>query len=96
MSITQQSNQKSPKTNKKPNKKSNRKKHGGFFEKYPNVSVYRYWIPKQYKPAVDLIIEILQPTTSFNKAVDQAADTFPNLDRNKLAEHTLKYIANDY
>ncbi len=34
--------------------------------------------------------------TPFNRAVDQVIAFYPDLNRNKLAEHTLKWIANQY
>lgn len=71
--------------------------NNSFFNKYPNLTINRYWIPKQYLDAVFLTIDIYRSGIPFNKAVDQAFAVSPNnLNRNKLAEHTLKYIANDY
>lgn len=67
-----------------------------YFDKYPTLTVNRYWIPKQYKDAVDLSIKLYKSDVPFNKAIDQASAAYPQTNRNKLAEHTLKYIANDY
>lgn len=70
-----------------------------FFGKYPTLTVNRYWIPKVYKDSVELTIQLYRSGVSFNKALDQAcavANDPQHISRNKLAEHTLKYIANDY
>lgn len=68
-----------------------------YFDKYPTLTINRYWIPKPYLDAVHLTIQLYRDhKLSFNKAIDQAALTCPNLNRNKIAEHTLKFIANDY
>lgn len=67
-----------------------------FFEKYPTLTFNRYWIPKAYLDAVMLTIQLYHSGYSFNKSADQASAVYPNLNRNKLVEHTLKYIANDY
>ena len=63
---------------------------------FSTVTINRYWIPKPYIDAVNLTIQLFKHDVPFNKAVDQAAASFPNVNRNKLAEHTLKFIANDY
>ena len=53
-------------------------------------------IPQQYKIAVISVINTYRTGIPFNKAVDQIAATYKSLNRNTLAYHTLKYIANDY
>lgn len=67
-----------------------------FFEKYPTLTVNRYWIPKHYVDAVHLTIQLYRDGYSFNRSADQANAVYPHLNRNKLVEHTLKFIANDY
>lgn len=68
-----------------------------FFGKYPTITVNRYWIPNAYLDAVADVIKAFKHGISFNRAVDQVAALDPkHINRNKLAEHTLKYIANDY
>lgn len=66
-----------------------------FFDKYPNPTSSRYWIPKLYKDHVPTVIHYYINGIPFNKAVDRVAKANPQLNRNKLLEHTLKYIAND-
>lgn len=71
-----------------------------FFSKYTSITVNHYWIPNAYLDAVTLVIQLYKSGVPFNKAVDQAYAAHPpnkqKIGRNKLAEHTLKYIANDY
>ena len=72
---------------------------GSFFSKYPTITTNKYWIPKTYKDSVELAIQLYRSGISFNKALDQAyavANDPNHINRNKLAEHTLKSIANDY
>lgn len=75
-------------------------KDTSFFGKYPTLTVNQYWIPKVYTDAVKLVIQLYRSGVPFNRAVDQAYAAHPpdqqKISRNKLAEHTLKYIANDY
>lgn len=66
------------------------------FDNNPTLTINRYWIPKPYLQAVRDVITSYKSGTSFNKSVDHASDSYPNLNRNKIAEHALKYIANDY
>lgn len=68
-----------------------------FFDKYPTIIANRYWIPNAYLDAVNLTIQLFQDSKfSFNRSVDQAAAVYPSLNRNKIMEHTLKFLANDY
>lgn len=68
-----------------------------FFDKYPTLVVNRYWIPNAYLDAVNLTLQLhYESRFSFNRSVDQASAVYPNLNRNKIAEHALKWIANDY
>lgn len=68
-----------------------------FFGKYPTITVNRYWIPNVYVEPVKDVINAFKHDIPFNKAVDQVAALDPyHINRNKLAEHTLKFIANDY
>ena len=61
----------------------------------PTLITYRYHVPNAYYDAVNDVITAFKNGVSFNKAVDQAAALHPNnINRNKLAEHTLKFIAN--
>lgn len=66
-----------------------------YFDKYPTLTVNRYWIPKGYLEAVSQTISFYRSGIPFNKAVDEAHKNNPTLKRNKIAEHTLKRIAND-
>lgn len=67
-----------------------------YFEKYPTITLNRYWVPKAYLDAVTLTIQLYRDGVSFNRSVDQAHAIYPALKRNKVAEHALKTIANDY
>lgn len=67
-----------------------------YFGKYPSITINKYWIPKSYLDAVHLSVDLFRSGISFNKSLDQAHAVYPQTNRNKLAEHTLKYIANDY
>lgn len=63
----------------------------------PTLTLNHYWTPKVYRNAVNDVINAYKNGVPFNKAVDMAAALDPNhISRNKLAEHTLKTIANDY
>lgn len=67
------------------------------FDDKPTLIVNRYWLPKPYIDPVHDVITAYKHDIPFNKAVDQVAALYPNtVQRNKLAEHTLKYIANEY
>lgn len=63
----------------------------------PTLIINRYHVPNSYLNPVKDVIMAFKNGISFNKALDQVAALYPNtINRNKLAEHTLKYIANDY
>lgn len=67
------------------------------FDDNPTLTIHRYHVPNAYFDAVKTAITAFKNGIPFNKAVDQVAALYPNtINRNKLAEHTLKYIANDY
>lgn len=67
------------------------------FDDNPTLILNRYWLPKTYVDPVNKVIAAFKAGIPFNKAVDQVAALYPHtVSRNKLAEHTLKYIANDY
>ncbi len=72
--------------------------HGkSVFDGKPTLIINRYHTPNGYYEAVQNVITAYKSGTPFNKAVDQVYSIDPNhLNRNKLAEHTLKTIANDY
>lgn len=67
------------------------------FDESPTLIVNEYRIPNAYIQAVNDTIDAYKSGISFNKAVDLAyeQDTH-HINRNKLAEHTLRTIANDY
>lgn len=71
-----------------------------FFGKYPTITVNKYWIPNAYLDDVKLVVQLFRSGYSFNRSIDQAFAAHPpnkqQINRNKLAEHALKYIANDY
>lgn len=66
------------------------------FDNSPTLITNDYFVPRQYAVAVRLVINAYKSGSPFNKAVDHVASTYPHLNRNKLAEHTLKTIANEY
>ena len=67
------------------------------FDGSPTLTLNHYWLPKTYRDAVSDVITAYKNGIPFNRAVDQVAALDPNhINRNKLAEHTLKTIANDY
>lgn len=67
------------------------------FDNNPTLIVSTYRVPNAYKEAVENAITAYRHGISFNKAIDQAATIDPDhINRNKLAEHTLRTIANDY
>lgn len=72
--------------------------HGkSVFDGKPTLIINRYHTPSVYKDAVQNVIIAYKSGIPFNKAIDQVYSLDPNhLNRNKLAEHTLKTIANDY
>lgn len=67
------------------------------FDNNPTLIINRYRTPSTYRKAVSDVLTAFHSGTPFNRAVDQVFALDPNhLNRNKLAEHTLKTIANDY
>ena len=54
---------------------------------------------QEYLPseAYKAVVNAIENGIPFNRAVDQVAALYPKtINRNKLAEHTLRYIANEY
>lgn len=68
------------------------------FDDKPTLILNHYRVPNTYKNAVSDVLEAYRLNgIPFNRAVDQVYALNPtNLNRNKLAEHTLKTIANDF
>lgn len=67
------------------------------FDDKPTLVLNRYWTPKHYIQPVQDVITAFKADVPFNKALDQVATLYSDsINRNKLAEHTLKTIANDY
>ena len=67
------------------------------FDGSPTLIVNDYLVPTPYIKPVSNVIELrMTKGIPFNRAVDQVAYIYPNINRNKLAEHTLKTIANEY
>lgn len=60
------------------------------------VTTNEYHVPDKYKTAVAKVIQTYFSGLPFNRAVDKVAGEYKSLNRNTLAKHTLKYIANDY
>lgn len=87
-----------PNTRQKQNRRYSRRSSGkSVFDGKPTLILNRYWVPKQYIDPVSDVINALKHDVPFNKAVDQVYALHSNsINRNKLAEHTLKYIANQY
>lgn len=100
MSTTQTTTHNKP--NNKPNNKHNRHYKTQFYGKSifdgsPTLVLNRYRVPKAYKQAVSDVLKAFHNGVPFNQAVDKVAALDPDhINRNKLAEHTLKTIANDY
>ena len=66
------------------------------FDDSPTLIIYEYRPPNTYKEAVQDVITAFKSNVPFNQAVDQVAALYQDsINRDKLAEHTLKYIAND-
>ena len=67
------------------------------FDNEPTLIVNEYRVPNAYAEAVQNVITAYRDGVPFNKAVDNVSTTNPHhINRNKLAEHTLRTIANDY
>jgi hypothetical protein len=60
------------------------------------VTTNEYNIPNKYKTAVAKVIQAYVSGLPFNRAVDRIAQEYKSLNRNTLAKHTLRHIANDY
>lgn len=61
------------------------------------VTTNEYHVPKDYRRAVEKVLDTFRHSDlSFNKAVDQVAASYKSLNRNTLAKHALKYLANEY
>lgn len=60
------------------------------------VTTNEYNVPDKYKTAVTKVIQAYVSGLPFNRAIDKIAEDYKSLNRNTLAKHTLKYIANDY
>lgn len=61
------------------------------------ITVNEYHVPKNYKAAVENVLDLFKHSDiPFNQAVDQVAASHKSLNRNTLAKHTLKYLANEY
>lgn len=67
------------------------------FDGNPTLTLFRYHVPEQYKKPVQKVLSAYKSNTPFNTAVDQVASLYSkSINRNKLAEHALKSIANDH
>lgn len=67
------------------------------FDDNPTLIINHYRTPHAYARAVSDVLTAFRSGIPFNRAVDQVSALDPHhLNRNKLAEHTLKTIANDY
>lgn len=87
----------SPRRKPRDNRYTQEKYGKSVFDDSPTLTINRYHTPNGYKRAVQDVISAYKNDVPFNRAVDQVCALDPNhLNRNKLAEHTLKTIANDY
>ena len=67
------------------------------FDGSPTLLVNEYWMPKPYVQPVREVIADFKSGIPFNRAVDQVAAVYKDsVNRDKLAEHALKTIANEY
>ena len=67
------------------------------FDDNPTLTLNHYWTPKAYLNPVNDVLTAYRQGIPFNRAVDQVFALNPNgINRNKLAEHALKTIANNY
>lgn len=72
-------------------------KRKSVFDGNPTLIINSYKVPKSYSAAVSDVLTAFRNGIPFNRAVDQVAAIYPKtINRNKLAEHTLRYIANEY
>lgn len=86
------------KSKQNPNGRYKPKRSGkSVFDGNPTLIVNRYWLPRPYVDPVHDVLTAVKHDIPFNKAVDQVATLYKdNINRDKLAEHTLKYLANQY
>ena len=83
-------------SNKTTKKYKPKVKAKSIFDGNPTLVINRYWLPKPYIEPVSNVIAQFKAGVPFNRAVDQIAILYADtINRDKLAEHTLKYIAND-
>lgn len=84
--------------NKQHSKNYTTKRFGkSLFDGNPTLTVNCYRTPKPYAQAVTDVLTAFHAGIPFNRAVDQVTALDPHhINRNKLAEHALKTIANDY
>lgn len=67
------------------------------FDDNPTLIIHRYRPPSTYADAISDVLTALRHDVPFNRAVDQVTALDPeHINRDKLAEHTLKTIANQY
>lgn len=67
------------------------------FDGNPTLVLNRYWTPEAYILPVQDVLTAFKSGIPFNRAVDQVYTLNKStIKRDKLAEHTLKTIANDY
>lgn len=63
---------------------------------FNTLTTFEYLPPKPYVEPVKAVISLFRSGIPFNKACDQVVLFYPQkINRNKLALHTLKTIAND-
>lgn len=67
------------------------------FDDDPTLTIHHYRVPNTYLRAVNDVITAYRAGIPFNRAVDQVFTLDPShMNRNRLAEHVLRTIANDY
>ena len=87
----------------KPNQRRSYRKYKAktvrksIFDDSPTLIVNDYLVPNAYRDAVTDVITAYRQGISFNRSVDQVHTLYAGkVNRNKLAEYTLRTIANDY
>lgn len=87
----------------KPNQRRSYRKYKArtvrksIFDDSPTLIVNDYLVPNAYRDAVTDVITAYRQGISFNRSVDQVHMLYAGkVNRNKLAEYTLRSIANDY
>lgn len=87
-----------PEAKRKPRDRYRKKRSGkSVFDGRPTLTLNRYWLPKPYIDPVHDVFVAVKADVPFNRAVDQVALLYADaIDRNKLAEHALKWLANQY